>query len=114
MGMLASLTFGSFISATDPVTVLAVFQALGVKVSPVRSNFPILLPAGDWVGCVDLLKAIKTRVKPLVHVFGHVHEDWGATHDGTTTFVNSSTCTLRYRPDNPCIIVDVLPEEGLE
>ena len=29
---LASLTFGSLISATDPVTVLAVFQALGVKV----------------------------------------------------------------------------------
>jgi len=32
MGALASLTFGSLISATDPVTVLAVFQALGVKV----------------------------------------------------------------------------------
>ncbi|KAJ1622177.1 Sodium/hydrogen exchanger family-domain-containing protein [Pavlovales sp. CCMP2436] len=32
MGGLAALTFGSLISATDPVTVLAVFQALGVKV----------------------------------------------------------------------------------
>lgn len=32
MGLLASLTFGSLISATDPVTVLAVFQSLGVKV----------------------------------------------------------------------------------
>ena len=32
MGLLASLTFGSLISATDPVTVLAVFQKLGVKV----------------------------------------------------------------------------------
>jgi len=31
MGLLASLTFGSLISATDPVTVLAVFQALGVN-----------------------------------------------------------------------------------
>jgi len=31
LGLLASLTFGSLISATDPVTVLAVFQALGVK-----------------------------------------------------------------------------------
>lgn len=29
---MASLTFGSLISATDPVTVLAVFQAIGVKV----------------------------------------------------------------------------------
>ncbi|KAJ1627203.1 Sodium/hydrogen exchanger family-domain-containing protein [Pavlovales sp. CCMP2436] len=32
IGGLAALTFGSLISATDPVTVLAVFQALGVKV----------------------------------------------------------------------------------
>lgn len=32
MGLLASLVFGSLISATDPVTVLAVFQKLGVKV----------------------------------------------------------------------------------
>ena len=32
LGLLASLTFGSLISATDPVTVLAVFSKLGVKV----------------------------------------------------------------------------------
>jgi len=32
IGGLASLFFGALISATDPVTVLAVFQALGVKV----------------------------------------------------------------------------------
>jgi len=32
LGLLSALTFGSLISATDPVTVLAVFQALGVKV----------------------------------------------------------------------------------
>ena len=31
LGGLAALVFGSLISATDPVTVLAVFQALGVK-----------------------------------------------------------------------------------
>jgi sodium/hydrogen exchanger 8 len=31
LGLLACLVFGSLISATDPVTVLAVFQALGVK-----------------------------------------------------------------------------------
>jgi sodium/hydrogen exchanger 8 len=31
MSLLAALVFGSLISATDPVTVLAVFQALGVK-----------------------------------------------------------------------------------
>ena len=34
---LAALFFGSLISATDPVTVLAVFQALGVKVTLTRT-----------------------------------------------------------------------------
>lgn len=33
LGLLASLTFGSVISATDPVTVLTVFQVLGVDVN---------------------------------------------------------------------------------
>ena len=32
LGLLSALVFGSLISATDPVTVLAVFQKLGVKV----------------------------------------------------------------------------------
>ena len=49
LGLLASLTFGSLISATDPVTVLAVFQALGVKVD----LFSMVLRQGPTERAID-------------------------------------------------------------
>ena len=58
------------------------------------------------VGCEELLKAVE-RVKPLVHVFGHIHEGYGVTTSRETAFVNASTCTDRYRPTNPCKITDL-------
>jgi hypothetical protein len=69
------------------------------------------------VGCVDLLDVVTDRVKPLYHVFGHVHEGYGVTSNGTgTKFVNASTCTQRYRPSNPCIVFELprRPSAGAE
>ena len=62
------------------------------------------------VGCADLREAI-ARVRPRLHVFGHIHEGYGAeAHEGTL-FVNASTCTLSYQPTNPAVVVD-LPREA--
>jgi hypothetical protein len=65
---------------------------------------------GTKVGCEDLMVKIK-QVKPLVHVFGHIHEGYGVTTADGTTFVNASTCNLRYRPTNPAVVLDLLPAE---
>lgn len=68
----------------------------------------------DWisgapvsVGC-GLLKRACERVKPELHVFGHIHEGYGVTHaeDGRV-FVNAAVCTRDYQPTNPPICVDV-------
>lgn len=32
---------------------------------------------GDCCGCVHLLHEVKTRIKPRVHIFGHIHETYG-------------------------------------
>jgi len=64
---------------------------------------------GGRAGCLDLLEEIQTRVRPQYHVFGHIHEGFGATSDGVTTYVNASTCTLRYRPEHPPVVMDVRP-----
>ena len=48
---------------------------------------------------VASLNAIR-RIKPRLHVFGHIHEDYGVTMEGPTTLVNASTCTLNYKPAN--------------
>ena len=63
--------------------------------------------SGHYAGCVDLLARIVDDVKPLFHIFGHIHEGYGATTNGTTTFVNASTCTLSYKPHNPPLVFDL-------
>jgi predicted phosphodiesterase len=61
---------------------------------------------GFRAGCQDLLEKIQ-NVKPLVHVFGHIHEAYGVTHTENTTFINASNCTLRYQPLNPPLVFDL-------
>lgn len=58
------------------------------------------------VGCVDLLQAVE-RIKPKVHIFGHIHEGYGQWEVGGIKFYNVSTCTLRYDPANAPVVVDL-------
>ena len=57
-----------------------------------------------YTGCEDLLKEIQERIKPLYHIFGHIHEGYGVQKVGETTFINASTCTLSYRPTNKPVV----------
>jgi Icc-related predicted phosphoesterase len=58
------------------------------------------------VGCPYLLERLKV-VKPKLHVFGHIHEQYGIQVVGETKFVNASTCTLQYEPTNEPIIIEL-------
>ncbi|MCC6521847.1 MAG: metallophosphatase domain-containing protein [Polyangiaceae bacterium] len=62
---------------------------------------------GRHEGCDDLLARVKV-VAPLVHVFGHIHEDRGAWRMGDTLFVNATTAEGRL----PATVVDVDPATG--
>jgi len=64
-----------------------------------------------YTGDADLLHEVQTRVKPRLHVFGHIHEGYGATFDGHTLFVNASCLNARYKCSNQCIVVD-LPRDA--
>jgi Icc-related predicted phosphoesterase len=55
-------------------------------------------------GCENLLKEIQERIKPLYHIFGHIHEAYGVEKVDGTTFINASTCTLSYRPNNKPVV----------
>eukprot|EP01137_Pigoraptor_chileana_P007470 Opistho-2@53120 len=66
------------------------------------------------VGCADLLSEIQNRIRPTVHVFGHVHEGYGITTDEHTKYINASTCNRSYSPSNPPIVWDAVPRvQGL-
>ncbi|MEZ4298758.1 MAG: hypothetical protein R3B70_27655 [Polyangiaceae bacterium] len=57
-------------------------------------------------GCEDLRAALD-RVRPRLHVFGHIHEGAGTQLVGRTLCVNAAICTQEYAPTTPIIVVDV-------
>lgn len=58
------------------------------------------------------MRDVVTRVKPRLHVFGHIHGSHGTARDGGTLFVNASICDERYRPNFDPVVVEI-PKEGL-
>jgi len=70
-----------------------------------------LCSGGHRAGCLDLLDELQTRVRPAFHVSGHIHEGFGACSDGATTYLNASSCTLRYRADNAPLVFDLPARE---
>lgn len=61
---------------------------------------------GFQAGCEEL-KEVVERIKPRVHIFGHIHEAYGFYSDGVTSYINASNCTLRYQPTNPALVFDL-------
>jgi predicted phosphohydrolase len=61
---------------------------------------------GEHVGCADLRREL-LRIRPRLHVFGHIHEAYGTVEIDGTRFVNASNCTERYHPVQPPIVVDL-------
>lgn len=66
----------------------------------------------DHLGCEELKKAVE-RVKPLLHVFGHIHgsgerQEWLEREDGTTTqFANASIMDEAYIPNHKPMRIDL-------
>ncbi|CAJ0939903.1 unnamed protein product, partial [Mesorhabditis belari] len=48
---------------------------------------------GEHCGDADLLDAVQLK-NPKYHLFGHIHERYGAMTNGKTTFINAAQCTL--------------------
>ena len=66
---------------------------------------------GQYVGCPHLLARVQ-KIRPRLHVFGHIHEAYGQEEHDSTIFVNASTCNLRYKPSQPPIVVDLAIKEA--
>ena len=61
---------------------------------------------GRRVGCHDLLEAVE-KIKPKIHAFGHIHEDYGVIEKQGTIFVNACNVDERYRMVNMPITLEV-------
>lgn len=88
----------------------------------VPDNTDVLITHGpplgifDWmpdirehVGSFEIAKMIDRLPQLKALVFGHIHEGYGfATRESDgIKFANASTCTERYEPTNPPIIIDL-------
>jgi Icc-related predicted phosphoesterase len=55
----------------------------------------------------ESLRNAYRRIKPKMHVFGHIHEGYGQDGNSSTTFVNASHVNERYEPVNKPIRVEL-------
>ena len=66
---------------------------------------------GEVCGCASLRHYVD-NIKPLIHVFGHIHEGYGVLTRNGTTFVNASTCTRLNIPLNKPIVISLKEVDG--
>ena len=69
-------------------------------------------PNNLQVGC-ELLRERVEVLKPLLHVFGHIHGAYGLVEINGTVFANASTCTERYQPINKPLVFDLTENDGI-
>lgn len=62
---------------------------------------------GYHAGCRHLRDNILERVKPKLHVFGHIHEAHGVMEVDDTTFINASLLNEKYVISNAPVIFNV-------
>jgi len=59
-------------------------------------------------GCRELLSRIK-QIKPVMHLFGHIHEGYGHENSDDIDFYNISSMNEHYEMQNPPVVIQ-LPE----
>jgi predicted phosphohydrolase len=64
------------------------------------------------VGSKSLMRHVKQRIKPMLHAFGHIHDEPGIRNFGVSeasgiTFVNCSCCNLGSKLVNHGLVVDL-------
>jgi Icc-related predicted phosphoesterase len=60
-------------------------------------------PENVSVGCVDLAREVFIK-KPKVHLFGHIHHDYGHHQETGIDFYNVSICNEAYKDENKPIL----------
>ena len=61
----------------------------------------------EHVGCADLLKCVREKVKPIIHAFGHIHNDYGMWKDENTIYLNAAVLDIAYNIARNGIVIDL-------
>jgi len=94
-----------------PISARAHYATIPEKVDVLITHgppFEILdrIKKGKHVGDQQLLEAVR-RVKPRLHVFGHVHSGHGTVESDGTIFVNACICDDDYKAIQLPILIEI-------
>ena len=64
------------------------------------------------MGSKVLQKEMENRLRPLYHIFGHIHEGYGTQEANGTVSMNASNVDEKYRPINPPLFFTLPRKEG--
>ena len=59
---------------------------------------------GENTGCEELRRALE-RVRPRLHIFGHIHEGYGIAEQDEMTLINACQLDYQYRLVNEPLVV---------
>lgn len=80
---------------------------------PIIGDSPVILDKyvkTEHVGCGELRKAVLDRVKPKLHVFGHIHYSRGVYSTKDTKFVNAAVVDDTGDIRQNAVVVDMTKE----
>lgn len=61
----------------------------------------------ESVGCAELRERVSRLNNLKYHIFGHIHESYGVTEYGGTTFINASILNFNYKITNKPIEFEI-------
>jgi predicted phosphohydrolase len=63
------------------------------------------ITTGIHTGCALLGEAVQ-RIKPRLHLFGHIHEGYGTEVHGEVTYINAAVLNANYKLVNDPVVFD--------
>lgn len=66
---------------------------------------------GENCGCASLT-SYSEKIKPVLHISGHIHEGYSVNQINGITYINASICTRSYKPINKPIVIDLREVDG--
>lgn len=59
-----------------------------------------------WRAGSHALAPFVARLRPTIHVFGHIHEGYGYMEESGITFINAAASAILHRLVHPAVVVD--------
>lgn len=75
--------------------------------SPPKGIMDISKRGNVSTGSPSLFNEVLYRIKPKIHVFGHIHEGYGIEERDGIKFINASNMNMYYDLVNPIIIEEI-------